>query len=126
MTFMRRSAAASDPPGRSSSSVSLSPTASSAALVRAALVLGHVALVPALHHMLPRLQPVRRQPAHGEDQLTPGHDVLQLGAAITERSPGQRVGVFSVARNPSRSTASIICAAVTRAGSKVTTASFAL
>src|SRR3989442_13035619 len=39
---------------------------------------------------------------------------------------GAAEGVLSVARNPRRSTASIICETVTCAGSNVTTASFAL
>jgi hypothetical protein len=55
------------------------------ALVHAGLVLGDVALVPALDHLLPRLQAVRGEPAHREDQLAPGDDVFRSGAAITER-----------------------------------------
>jgi hypothetical protein len=57
--------------------------------VCAALVLGDVALVAALDHLLPRLQPIGREPPHGEDKLAAGHDVLQAGAAITERAAGQ-------------------------------------
>jgi len=54
-------------------------------LIRAVLVLRDQALVPALDHLLPRLQAVRGEPAHREDQLAPGDDVFQSGAAITER-----------------------------------------
>jgi hypothetical protein len=59
------------------------------ALVGARLLLGDQALVAALYHLLPRLQPVRRQPPHGEQQLAARRDVLQPGAAITERAAGE-------------------------------------
>jgi hypothetical protein len=54
----------------------LEPVYRAAALVLARLVLGDVALVPALDHLLPRLQTIWRQPPHREDQRAAGDDVL--------------------------------------------------
>jgi hypothetical protein len=49
----------------------------------AALVLGHVALVPALDHLRPRLQAIGRQPPRWEDEGAPDHDVLEPRSAST-------------------------------------------
>jgi hypothetical protein len=56
-------------------------------------------LVPALDHLLPRLQAVRRQSVHREHQLAAGDDVLQPGAAVAERPRGY---VPAVTSRPSR------------------------
>jgi hypothetical protein len=47
-------------------------------------------LVPALDHLRPHLQAVRREPPHREDQLAAGDDVLQPGARSRIGLPGGR------------------------------------
>jgi len=44
--------------------------------------------------MPPRLQAIGREPAHWEDQVVVRDDVLQSGAAITERRSGQVAAVL--------------------------------
>jgi hypothetical protein len=46
-----------------------------------------------LGHLLPRGQPIRCEPAHGEHQLTSTNDVFKSRAAITERARGQGAAV---------------------------------
>src|SRR5262245_52138913 len=67
----------------------LEPRARRSTLVSAALVLRHVALEAALDDLVPRLQAVRREPPHGEDQAVPGHRILKSRSPITKRTARQ-------------------------------------
>jgi hypothetical protein len=80
------------------------------ALVRADLVLGDVALGPALDHLRPRLQPIGREPAHRNRSLpatfrTAPCDRDATGVRVRMGGPGCYLGRSrkAVGQSPSRS-----------------------
>src|SRR5262245_34769481 len=62
----------------------LEPAARRSRLVQARLFLGDQALVVVRNHLGPRLESILGEPAHGQDELAAGDDVLQPGAPIAQ------------------------------------------